>query len=1025
MNDDSSVSPVPDQQPDRLMILAALFENDFPIDWLIELSGVRISHALSVLNQAKAEGLLHEKAAGIFSFTDTERKAELRRGLSIGERAEYRRRITDILVRELAEDSPHVHVLAKNLLHIDNNTDGCRCLLTAGDWHLKSSDFKTALGYYIKTIEDLRDVRSKDADRMFIEAAIKSFNTSSTESINEWYASVLENAHQRAVDSNNASHLALLKLYLATSHWLNGHYSAAHSYFETGWRMAGEIADPQFRRSISSISAFYQYCQGRFADAVRIYEDSLRDVEHFPQGMFPLFASTVVGFCYAVIGQVNQGLGLLDSIRANCLSQKWYEIYGFVILNIIDVLMVAGQVDDAVRILSSLKKEMLERFSAWNQSQIMMLRSFCYYLKMDHKKSAAYLKDYFRMMQTDTDLTRATAYKIILARAMRFGDYPKFDELQLEQEIDKAIKIGNSFFKGLGYRAKAELQMQSQCSPTRILKTLDRAQNALEESGYAIQVAETLQERAHYCMNIGREEEARRIVQELESQARTPTNGRHETLLDQILQMGQDLVAIRNSKDLVKHIILTVNAITGSERGAIFILNKNAEDSEFILRGAINLTAEEIDRPEFESSLKTIRETVVSGRAVIRRSRISGGEREPYVFNIRTCVCVPMILKNEIVGVLYHDNRFLSSAFKETDLKTFTYFAALAAIAMDNSDAYDEIERLNRKLNEEKQYYKEQHLESIYADGFIGKSQVVKRFVDKAMRVADTDSTVLILGETGVGKELAAGMILRHSSRRDKPFIRVNCSAFPETLIASELFGYEKGAFTGADRVKPGRFELADSGTLFLDEIGDISIEIQVRLLRVLQNREFERIGGTRTLRSDFRLIVATNRDLKKMVKAGTFREDLYYRLNVFPIRLPTLRERKGDIPLLTLHFLKTFTKNAGKTVSRIPESEMNKLLRYDWPGNVRELKNIVERGVIMSSSSDFRVPERFDGRAGGKSEINDSSLQEMDKQYIKHALEQTGWKIKGPGGTAEFLKINSSTLRSRMKKLGIERPAR
>jgi transcriptional regulator with GAF, ATPase, and Fis domain len=296
--------------------------------------------------------------------------------------------------------------------------------------------------------------------------------------------------------------------------------------------------------------------------------------------------------------------------------------------------------------------------------------------------------------------------------------------------------------------------------------------------------------------------------------------------------------------------------------------------------------------------------------------------------------------------------------------------------------------------------------------------------MENVKKVAHTDTTVLITGETGVGKELVATAIFNHSSRVDKSFIRVNCSAFSESLIASELFGYEKGAFTGAHENRAGRFELADGGTLFLDEIGDIPMEVQIRLLRVLQSKEFERVGSSRTLHSEFRLIAATHQNLSRLVKENRFREDLFYRLNVFPIHVPALRDRKEDIPLLVRHFLSRFEKKARKQQMRIGKAEMRELCEYDWPGNIRELEHVIERGVIMSTGSVFKLPE-LTSRQTIENPVASSpemTLLENEKQYVLSVLNRTKWKISGPGGCAEILNIHPNTLASRMKKLGISR---
>lgn len=383
-----------------------------------------------------------------------------------------------------------------------------------------------------------------------------------------------------------------------------------------------------------------------------------------------------------------------------------------------------------------------------------------------------------------------------------------------------------------------------------------------------------------------------------------------------------------------------------------------------------------------------------------------------------------MILRNHVVGVLYHDNRLLSSAFNVTHLDLLAFFAAIAAIALDNALANQEIRRLNSKLKQEKQYYQEEHINSLNFKDIIGKSSAIQRVLSQIEQVADSEATVLITGETGVGKELVARAIHRLSRRRKKPFIRVHCDALPENLIPSELFGHEKGAFTGAAQRRIGRFELADTGTLFLDEMGEISPDIQTSLLRVLQTKEFERVGGAETLRSDFRLIAATNRDLQQEVKNARFRADLYYRIHVFPIHVPSLRDRKEDIPLLTYHFLNIHANRTGRSFEGVYEEDMERLMRYDWPGNIRELENVVERACIRSTENYPRFPE-LDAECTDTGPVTGATtLKEMEANHLRWALEKTGWKVRGPGGAAELLDINPSTLRFRMNKHGVKKPS-
>ncbi|MDJ0887811.1 MAG: sigma 54-interacting transcriptional regulator [Desulfobacterales bacterium] len=350
---------------------------------------------------------------------------------------------------------------------------------------------------------------------------------------------------------------------------------------------------------------------------------------------------------------------------------------------------------------------------------------------------------------------------------------------------------------------------------------------------------------------------------------------------------------------------------------------------------------------------------------------------------------------------------------------------------LELKQAYDEIRQLKDRLETENMTLREEIKVSTKKNELVGKSHGIRTVLQQVEYVAPTDTTVLILGETGTGKGLIARRIHELSARRDRPLINVNCAALPATLIESEFFGHEKGAFTGAINRKVGRFEMADGGTIFLDEIGDLPIELQAKLLRVLQDQEFERIGSSKTKTVDTRVIAATNRDLDILIEQGTFRADLYYRLGVFPIRIPPLRERRSDIPLLAWYFITMLQSRLGRSFESVPPKVMNALSAYDWPGNVRELRNIVERAMILSPGSrlemgDDLLPGRSAGRSPARSrERKHQNLQDVERAHIVSVLEACGWKVRGEGGAAERLGLKRSTLQSRMKKLGIQRPSK
>ena len=385
---------------------------------------------------------------------------------------------------------------------------------------------------------------------------------------------------------------------------------------------------------------------------------------------------------------------------------------------------------------------------------------------------------------------------------------------------------------------------------------------------------------------------------------------------------------------------------------------------------------------------------------------------------------MPLITANRTLGTLSLSS-LRPGAFTQEDVDLLMRVANQVAIAIENALAYREIAELKNKLADEKLYLEEEIRTEYTFEEIVGESPALKRVLSQVETVAPTDSSVLVLGETGTGKEVIARAIHDLSPRRERTFVKVNCAAIPTGLLESELFGHEKGAFTGAIAQKVGRFELAHRGTLFLDEVGDIPLELQPKLLRVLQEKEFERLGSTRTLHVDVRVVAATNRDLTQMVEDRLFRSDLYYRLNVFPIIVPPLRERAEDIPLLVRYFAQKHARRMDRHIETIPAEEMEALTRYHWPGNVRELENLIERAVILSRGPALHVPlpeDRLSGEAPAASPV---TLEAAEREHILRALRDTNWVIAGPSGAAARLGMKRTTLQSRMAKLGISRPGR
>ncbi len=492
-----------------------------------------------------------------------------------------------------------------------------------------------------------------------------------------------------------------------------------------------------------------------------------------------------------------------------------------------------------------------------------------------------------------------------------------------------------------------------------------------------------------------------------------------------LLEVTNAVVTKRDLGELRAAIAPNVHRIVPHDHTNLFLIDDHARLQSFVIDPTAVAWPEDLSksiRLDAEPYKSWLSRTVDIDVENAERTGWEALHAHVVASGVRRICNAPLSAPHRVVGVLSL-GRLTPVAFTDDELERLTQLAAQIAIALENAMAFEEIAALKEQLARENVYLKEEIRGSHPFEEIVGESKALQQVLNQVLTVAATDTTVLLLGETGTGKELLARALHAASDRRNRALVTVNCTTSPAGLLESEWFGHERGAFTGALSQKIGRFELAQQGTLFLDEVGDVPLDLQSKLLRVLQEHEIERLGSTRTIRVDFRLIAATNRNLEEMIGKREFRSDLYYRLNVFPVRIPPLRERPQDIPPLVFYFAQRFAKRLRRSIESVSRESLDVLCRWPWPGNIRELQNVVERAVILSKGPVLTV-----SRAEFETTVPTMSvpvtLEDAEREHILRALADTNWVIGGPRGAAARLGVKRTSLVSTMRRLHIQRPA-
>ncbi len=847
-------------------------------------------------------------------------------------------------------------------------------------------------------------------------------------------ATILQRAAEAAKHTGDRRSLAMIRLHLGRLFYFAEKRDTAMSLFESGKSDVEALGDEDILTQAAEFIGLYYFIQGRFQEAIGYFERAAQSFEAGEPGQVINPSGPVwLSYSAAFLGQFHRAIGTLDYYRRLAvegadkgLATTLRAVLGIILLGIKKNreawFHLSGALQEAQRSQNALAGYFAKGGLAFHHFLEGRLKEARDWIEQNAKEGVT------------SGLIRQYASPIVLETLFEIHRHGLLDLKQFSypDEFARIMREPNIHLRGVAIRLRAMDARENNGDAAAIESDLRRSEYYLKQSGDPIQLGKTYLEMARTKLRAGEREEAQVLAEHARKNFASYVDvffpddlrplltvqndmvlhhGSENDLLDMFADVIQELAPSANFDTLLARTVKATNRFFGAERGGIFWFGRQYQGDSPLLRGACNLSNADIARPIFKTNLNLVLKAFHENRPQVLRQ--TGLELDPS--RVKAMLCVPFAVGGQIRGVLYHDNSYVRDCFDSFDN------SQLSRMAQWLTSYIDHIFEYSRHLEKRTA----QHLgqfEPTESTPIITSSPVMKKMLEQVDRIAASSSTVLILGETGVGKELLARRIHRMSPRRDNPLIIVDPTVIPENLVESELFGHEKGAFTGADRRKKGRIELAHQGTLFIDEVGEIPQSIQVKLLRTLQEKTLVRIGGNQTLYSDFRLVVATNRDLAAEVAAGRFREDLYYRLNVIPVTLPPLRERIEDLPLLSRHFLSRFSTKYNRHGLALTAEDEALLTAYAWPGNIRELSNVMERAVLLSTDGRLHMDLPAENRQAATDHpfTDMPTLDEVQRRYIRFVMEKTNGRISGPGSASEILGMKRTSLYNRMNRLGL-----
>ncbi|MFH1984008.1 MAG: sigma 54-interacting transcriptional regulator [Pseudomonadota bacterium] len=847
--------------------------------------------------------------------------------------------------------------------------------------------------------------------------------------------SLLQTAGRIAEGFGDRRSQAMILLHIGRILFIAGREPEALAALEKGTDRVTELGDPDILEQASVFIGFYHFIKGHHKVAMEHLERSLGGSDEMEGMQFRPMARIVFGYTAAFIGHFHRSIGTL-AFSYHLAKRKRHPTMASIIGAVLGiVLLAAGKLENGRFHLETARQNALDTGNRLGLN--IAIRGLAYYHFLEGRlEEATHLVATFETLSAEEGFSSQlmTPWLLeMLTQLERLGLAGGW-RWRFEETFDRIMKNPNIHIQGVALRLRSE-HLFADGSPTQaILPLLILSEERLLISGDPAQLAKCRFARALLHERDGDADACRQYARKgyreiagydpslcpdalrplLDDHGATAKTADQDTAWVTLLIGAVDRLTFKTGTgEFLNRLLFVLNRFLQDERAGVFWMTGSA-GRNVELRAARNLTREDIGADIFAGSMAIIRKTLASGSPLL--TRFDPIEPEKDFRKPHSMLCLPIAIEGTVRGVLYQDKTYLDSRYRRIDGQSLLRITDSLSAAVTRSLEYNRLIEETRVSAIETTVRATLH----HDHDLLARSPEMIRILGQAEKVAGTDASILLLGETGTGKEVMARWIHENSPRRDKPFIVIEPAVIPENLVESELFGHERGAFTGADHQKTGLVELAHGGTLFIDEVGEIPGPIQVKLLRLLQEKAFNRVGGTKTIGSDFRLLAATNRDLHQLVAAGRFREDLYYRINVMELRLPPLRERGDDIIFLASHFLSRCARKYNRTDLTLSKGDEKRLAGYHWPGNVRELQNVMERAVLLSAGSSLKLDLSVMPPVSGHGKLYQDlpSMDEMQWRYIQYVIQKTGGQIGGRGGAAQVLGMKRTTLQARMKKL-------